>query len=76
MSGIAQAVVVALAPYVGEAVANLCVRGASGGLGKSPENLVDEDVPRFLEGIAGLLRPVASAEVIDSVMDEITAAVR
>jgi len=60
-----------LEPFVGPTVADTCVRATALALGKTSDSLDRSDLPRLEESVRKLLRPVAPAATIDSLISEI-----
>lgn len=63
--GLCDAARAALEPYVGEMVADTCVRATALSLGKTTEELDRGDLSALESRIRGLLAPVAPLAVID-----------
>lgn len=63
-----------LEPYVGRMVADTCVRATALSMGKTADTLSEEDIPMLQENVRKLLRPIAPAATIDSVMATIRGA--
>lgn len=64
-----------LGPYVGETVADTCVRGTAITLGKTADELSPADLPHLAERIRHLLGPIAPSAVIDRLIADIEAGV-
>lgn len=60
-----------LEPFVGPTVADTCVRATALSLGKTSDSLDRSDLPRLEESVRKLLRPVAPATTIESLISEI-----
>jgi hypothetical protein len=71
MGALAERVIVVLGPYVGDTVADTCVRATALSLGKTAEEIQSADFPTLETNVRRLLGPVAPASVIDSLLDEI-----
>lgn len=63
-----------LVPYVGEMVADTCVRATALSLGKTSDTLGPDDLPDLENSIRRLLAPVAPSAVIDSMLDQLSRA--
>ncbi len=71
MATLRERTVAALRPYVGDTVADTCVRGTALSLGKTVDDLSDDDLPALESSIRRLLGPVAPANVIDGLLAQI-----
>lgn len=60
-----------LEPFVGPTVADTCVRATALSLGKTSDSLDRADLPRLEESVRKLLRPIAPAATIESLISEI-----
>lgn len=60
-----------LAPYVGDMVADTCVRATALSLGKTSDTLGVEDMPNLEMNIRRLLAPVAPTAVVDSMIAQL-----
>jgi len=67
----AENVVGILEPLVGHMVADTCVRATALSLGKSSEDLSQEDLPALVANIRHLLSPVAPKETIALIVSRI-----
>lgn len=63
-----------LKPYLGPAMADMCVRATALSLGKSFDTLDGTDVPALRSSIQRYLAPVTSEGVLRSVLTEVEAA--
>lgn len=66
-----ESVIAVLGPYVGETVADTCVRATALSMGKTSDTLEDSDLPAVATNIRRLLAPVTSSAVIDSMIQEL-----
>lgn len=64
-------VVSTLAPYVGQAVADTCVRATALSLGKTTDTLATDDFPILENNVRRLLGPVAPSNVIADLLHTI-----
>lgn len=64
-------VVSTLAPYVGQAVADTCVRATALSLGKTTDTLTPVDYPILENNVRRLLGPVAPSNVIADLLHTI-----
>ena len=64
-------VVSTLAPYVGQAVADTCVRVTAISLGKTTDTLMADDYPVLENNVRRLLGPVAPSNVIADLLHTI-----
>jgi len=71
MAMVSERFVSALEPYVGRIVAQTSIRGTAAALGKSAEELTDEDMPVVEDSVRWLLATVAPAATIELVIDSI-----
>jgi len=71
MASLRERVIAALSPYVGDTVADTCVRGTALSLGKTADSLCDEDLPALESNVRRLLGPVAPSGVIDQLLAQI-----
>lgn len=71
MGRTSDAAVRALVPYVGQTVADTCVRGTAIVVGKTYDTLSGEDLPALEERARRLLAPLLPGDVIDRVMADI-----
>lgn len=61
----------ALEPWVGPVVADTCVRASALSLGKTADDLCEEDIPALVERVRQLLAPVAPTAAIEEIVSEI-----
>lgn len=73
---IRDSVLEALTPYVGQMVADTCVRATALSLGKSSEDLGAADLPAITTSIRRLLAPVAPAAAIENVVSSLDRSLR
>jgi len=71
MATLRERVIAALSPYVGPMVADTCVRGTALSIGKTADELTDDDLPALESSMRRLLGPVASATVIDDLLQQL-----
>ena len=71
MSLISQRVVEVLGPYVGDTVADTCVRASALSLGKTADDLTAADFPALEANVRRLLGPMAPSDVIDRLLADI-----
>lgn len=71
MSSIGEIVTRILEPYVGHAVADACVRTTARTMGKTPDALVDEDLPTLEADIQRFLAPLTSRVTLESIIAKI-----
>lgn len=71
MAALRERVIAALSPYVGEMVADTCVRGTALSIGKSSDELTEADMPALESNVRRLLGPVAPSGVIDGLLAQI-----
>ncbi|HAL29598.1 MAG TPA: hypothetical protein DCP20_02635 [Coriobacteriia bacterium] len=71
MATLRERVIAALSPYVGPMVADTCVRGTALSIGKTADELTDEDLPALESSMRRLLGPVAPATVIDDLLKQL-----
>lgn len=71
MAGLRDSVVQTLAPYVGEMVADTCVRATALSLGKMTDELGRDDLEALEANVRRLLAPVAPKDAIDGLLSEI-----
>jgi hypothetical protein len=71
MATLRERVIAALSPYVGPMVADTCVRGTALSIGKTADELTDEDMPSLESSMRRLLGPVAPATVIDDLLQQL-----
>ncbi|MBN2405572.1 MAG: hypothetical protein JXE06_08325 [Coriobacteriia bacterium] len=71
MTGLRESVISALTPYVGEIVADTCVRATALSLGKTADDLDINDLAALEVNARRLLGPVAPREAIDGLIAEI-----
>lgn len=71
MATLAGAVHDALAPYVGDMVADTCVRATALSIGKTSDTLDRSDLPALEGNVRRLLAPVAPPNVIDLIVREL-----
>lgn len=71
MDNVSDAVQGTLEPYVGVAVANMCVRAAAAAAGKTAETLAVDDLPSVVQTIRNLLAPIAPAHTIEVVCEDV-----
>ena len=71
MSALSERVVAVLGPYVGDTVADTCVRATALSLGKTTDELTPADLPALEGSVRRLLGPIAPATVIDQLLAEI-----
>jgi hypothetical protein len=71
MATLRERVIAALSPYVGPMVADTCVRGTALSIGKTADELTDEDLPALESSMRRLLGPVAPATVIDDLLQQL-----
>lgn len=71
MSALSERVVATLGPYVGDTVADTCVRATALSLGKTSGELTPADLPALESNVRRLLGPMAPAAVIDQLLAEI-----
>jgi len=60
-----------LAPFVGNTVADTCVRATAISVGKTSDELTVTDLPALEERIRSLLAPIAPADTIDAMVADI-----
>lgn len=70
-SGLRERVVATLAPYVGEMVADTCIRATALSLGKMADDLGREDLEALAVNVRRLLAPVAPRDAIDGLISDI-----
>lgn len=73
---IRDSVLEALTPYVGQMVADTCIRATALSLGKSSEDLGSMDLPAITTSIRRLLAPVAPAGAIENVVRSLDQSMR
>ncbi|MDO9557900.1 MAG: hypothetical protein Q7J82_10060 [Coriobacteriia bacterium] len=71
MTSLRESVVQSLAPYVGEMVADTCVRATALSLGKMTDELDREDIQTLVANVRRLLAPLAPRDAIDGLIAEI-----
>ena len=71
MGRMSEQVITVLGPYVGQTVADTCVRATALSLGKTTDDLEAADLPQLEANIRRLLGPVAPATVIDTLVADI-----
>lgn len=71
MATLRERVIAALSPYVGPMVADTCVRGTALSIGKTADELTDDDLPALESSMRRLLSPVAPAAVIDELLTQL-----
>jgi len=71
VSGLRESVVATLAPYVGEMVADTCIRATALSLGKMADDLGRDDLEALKVNIRRLLAPVAPGDAIEGLVSEI-----
>ena len=71
MTTLRDSVVQTLAPYVGEMVADTCVRATALSLGKMADDLDRADMDALTANVRRLLAPVAPRDAIDGLIGEI-----
>ncbi|MCK8115117.1 hypothetical protein [Anaerosoma tenue] len=71
MATLRERVIAALSPYVGPMVADTCVRGTALSIGKTADELTNEDLPALESSMRRLLGPVAPATVIDDLLQQL-----
>ncbi|MDY0339986.1 MAG: hypothetical protein RBS17_02070 [Coriobacteriia bacterium] len=71
MATMRERVEAALGTYVGDTVADTCVRGTALSLGKSADDLTEADLPALESSIRRLLGPIAPSSVIDDLLTKI-----
>ena len=71
MAALHERAVAALSMYVGDTVADTCVRGTALSLGKTPAELSEADLPALESSVRRLLRPIAPSSVIDDLIVKI-----
>lgn len=71
MSALSERVVSTLGPYVGDTVADTCVRATALSLGKTTDDLTVADLSALATNVRRLLGPVAPAAVIDQLLADI-----
>ncbi len=76
MADVPDLVVRVLTPYVGNMVADTCVRATALSIGKTRDDLSTVDLPALEENIRRLLTPVAPSTTIDRVLVEIEEGLR
>lgn len=64
-------VVSALAPYVGQTVADTCVRATALSLGKTSDDLSPADLAPLASNVRRLLGPIAPATTIAAILQDI-----
>lgn len=64
-------VVATLSPYVGDTVADTCVRATALSLGKTRDDLTPADLPTLETNVRRLLGPIAPSTVIDQLLADI-----
>ncbi|PKQ20705.1 MAG: hypothetical protein CVT66_03855 [Actinobacteria bacterium HGW-Actinobacteria-6] len=76
MTSLAEMVVVILEPYVGQMVADTCVRATALSLGKSADELQGADMPALESNVKRLLGPIAPMQTIEHIVAEIEGGIR
>lgn len=71
MATLRERVLAALGPYVGETVADTCVRGTALSIGKTADDLDEADLPTLEASVRRLLSPIAPSNVIDALLAQI-----
>jgi len=71
VTGLRDSVVQTLAPYVGEMVADTCVRATALSLGKTTDDLGRDDLDALSANVRRLLAPVAPRDAIEGLLAEI-----
>lgn len=71
MTSLHDHVIAVLAPYVGHAVAETCVRSTALSLGKTADTLARDDLPALKSTIHRLLEPVAPSYMINDLLTAI-----
>lgn len=71
LTEVASTVTGILQPYVGQMVADTCVRASALAIGKTSDALEAADLPAIESNIRRTLGPVASSNVIDGIISEI-----
>jgi hypothetical protein len=71
MATLRERVIAALSPYVGPMMADTCVRGTALSIGKTADELTDDDLPALESSMRRLLSPVAPAAVIDDLLAQL-----
>lgn len=71
MATLRERVVAALSAYVGDTVADTCVRGTALSLGKTADELSEADLPALESSVRRLLSPIAPSNVIDDLLTKI-----
>ena len=71
MGTLSQRVVEVLSPYVGDTVADTCVRATALSLGKTADQIDTGDLGALEASVRRLLGPVAPSNVIDELLEEI-----
>jgi len=67
-------VIEALGSYVGDTVADTCVRATALSIGKTADDLTGEDIAALESNMRRLLGPVAPASVVDQVIETLKGA--
>lgn len=71
MASLRERVIAALSPYVGDTVADTCVRGTALSIGKTADDLSEADLPALESNVRRLLGPIAPSSVIDDLLTRI-----
>jgi hypothetical protein len=71
VSTLSDRVVSTLGPYVGDTVADTCVRATALSLGKTADDLTPSDFPTLEANVRRLLGPVAPTAVVDQLLADI-----
>ena len=73
---LAETVVGILEPFVGHMVADTCVRATALSLGKSTDELAEEDVGSLRSNVRRLLSPIAPQDTISAIITQIEGSIR
>lgn len=64
-------VLLALVPYVGQMVAETCIRATAISVGKMSDELSSSDLPALDNNVRRLLSPVAPSATISGILEQI-----
>ena len=71
MGTISTRVIDVLSPYIGDTVADTCVRATALSLGKTADEITAEDMPALETSVRRLLGPVAPSNVVEELIEQI-----